>query len=264
MMANLDAANGNESGIFRRSDTRLAFRRLRISSLRDDDPEGEEQQGYRGSAREQNGLDSIRRRPGKDGPPLPLSLSPHRGLTACGQSHAAFERRCIPAEPRRCAPLIVAFRSKYTRASSPGGGSSLTRLVSRAPNIVPPASRTPRTRGLSGHTLAATGSSSSAGTAGEFGVTGRPGPSPPGALILVPNRLASSRPQIPDPSAPLPRAADPPPAPVLITVPVFPRRLGSRGRSRDQHNSAPSDIRAAPGSRGCSPCRSGTVRDDSN
>ena len=72
------------------------------------------------------------------------ALSPHRGLTACGQSHAAFERRCIPAEPRRCAPLIVAFRSKYTRASSPGGGSSLTRLVSRAPNIVPPASRTPR------------------------------------------------------------------------------------------------------------------------
>ena len=54
-MTNLDAANGNESGIFRRSDTRLAFRRLRISSLRDDDPEGEEQQGYRGSAREQNG-----------------------------------------------------------------------------------------------------------------------------------------------------------------------------------------------------------------
>ena len=55
------------------------------------------------------------------------------GLTACGETHAAFERRSIPAEPRRYAPLIVAFRSKYTRASSPGGGSSLTRLVSRAP-----------------------------------------------------------------------------------------------------------------------------------
>ena len=67
-MTNLDAANGNESGVLPRSDTRLAFGRLRISSLRDDDPEGEEQQGYRGSAREQNGFDSIRRRPGKDGP----------------------------------------------------------------------------------------------------------------------------------------------------------------------------------------------------
>ena len=50
-----------------------------------------------------------------------------KALTACGQSHAAFGRRCIPAEPRRFASLIVAFRSKYTRYSS------LTRLVSRAP-----------------------------------------------------------------------------------------------------------------------------------
>ena len=48
-------------------------------------------------------------------------------LTACGQSHAAFGQRCIPAEPRRLASLIVAFRSQYTRYSS------LTRLVSRAP-----------------------------------------------------------------------------------------------------------------------------------
>ena len=48
-------------------------------------------------------------------------------MTACGQSHAAFGGRCIPAEPRRFAPLIVTFRSKYTRYSS------LTRLVSRAP-----------------------------------------------------------------------------------------------------------------------------------
>ena len=55
------------------------------------------------------------------------------GLTACGKTHTAFDRRSIPAEPRRFAPLIVAFRSKYTRASSPGGGSSLTRLVSRTP-----------------------------------------------------------------------------------------------------------------------------------
>ena len=49
-------------------------------------------------------------------------------LTACGETQAAFGRRSIPAEPRRFAPLIVAFRSKYTRYSS------LTRLVSRAPH----------------------------------------------------------------------------------------------------------------------------------
>ena len=49
------------------------------------------------------------------------------GLTACGKTHAAFERRSIPPEPRRFAALCVAFRSKYTRYSS------LTRLVSRAP-----------------------------------------------------------------------------------------------------------------------------------
>ena len=35
--------------------------------------------------------------------------------------------------PLRFAPFGVAFRSKYTRASSPGGGSSLTRLASRTP-----------------------------------------------------------------------------------------------------------------------------------
>ena len=58
---------------------------------------------------------------------------------ACRQSHAAqFSRwglggRCIPAETCRFAALIVALRSKYTRASSPGGGSSLARLVSRTP-----------------------------------------------------------------------------------------------------------------------------------
>ena len=72
-----------------------------------------------------------------------------RGCSAAGgKTHAAqfsrwgLDRRSIPAEPRRCAPLIVAFRSKYTRASSPGGGSSLTRLVSRAPH------RSRRSRGL--------------------------------------------------------------------------------------------------------------------
>ena len=50
-----------------------------------------------------------------------------RALAACRQSHAAFERRCIPAEPRLSKALIVALRSKYTRYSS------LARLVSRAP-----------------------------------------------------------------------------------------------------------------------------------
>ena len=55
------------------------------------------------------------------------------GLTACGETQAAqfsrwgLARRSISAEPRRSAPLIVAFRSEYTRYSS------LTRLVSRAP-----------------------------------------------------------------------------------------------------------------------------------
>ena len=54
-------------------------------------------------------------------------------LAACGKTHAAFSRRCIPPEPLRFAPppgelaFFVAFRSKYTRYSS------LTRLVGRAP-----------------------------------------------------------------------------------------------------------------------------------
>ena len=51
----------------------------------------------------------------------------HPGQTTGDETHAAFGRRSIPAEPRRCAPLIVALRSEYTRYSS------LTRLVSRAP-----------------------------------------------------------------------------------------------------------------------------------
>ena len=54
--------------------------------------------------------------------------------TACGKAHAAFDGRCIPPESPRFAGLSVALRSKYTRASSPGGGSSLARLVSRNPH----------------------------------------------------------------------------------------------------------------------------------
>ena len=51
----------------------------------------------------------------------------HPGQTTGGETHVAFGRRSIPAEPRRFAPLIVALRSKYTRYSS------LARLVSRTP-----------------------------------------------------------------------------------------------------------------------------------
>ena len=68
--------------------------------------------------------------------------------------HAPCQR---PSFGCRFAPLIVAFRSKYTRASSPGGGSFLTRLVSRAPRphrdwpasaltwVPPPAAGSPET-----------------------------------------------------------------------------------------------------------------------
>ena len=59
--------------------------------------------------------------------PTRRSAGDPTGQTAGDETHAAFGRRSIPAEPRRCAPLVVAFRSKYTRYSS------LTRLVSRAP-----------------------------------------------------------------------------------------------------------------------------------
>ena len=110
----------------------------------------------------------------------------HPGQTACNETRAAqfsrwgLGRQSIPAkqpvmkparpsspgggsagDPSRLnrvvAPLIVAFRSKYTRASSPGGGSSLTRLVSRAPRphrdwpasaltwVPPPAAGSPET-----------------------------------------------------------------------------------------------------------------------
>ena len=59
--------------------------------------------------------------PGASPPPGELaSLGAHPGSTT-GRS------------PRRFTSLIVALRSQYTRASSPGGGSSLTRLVSRTP-----------------------------------------------------------------------------------------------------------------------------------
>ena len=68
------------------------------------------------------------------GPVLPVGAPPSRALSA-GRfaglgAHVGSITGC---SPRRFAPLIVAFRSEYTGASSPGGGSSLTRLVSRAP-----------------------------------------------------------------------------------------------------------------------------------
>ena len=63
-------------------------------------------------------------------------------LTACGKTHTAFDRRSLPAEPRRFAPLIVAFRSKYTWYSS------LTRLVSRTPTGRTGPHRSRRSRGF--------------------------------------------------------------------------------------------------------------------
>ncbi len=62
-------------------------------------------------------------------PCQPGASPPPGGLAGLG-AHADSTTGC---SPRRCAALIVAFRSQYTRASSPGGGSSLARLVSRAP-----------------------------------------------------------------------------------------------------------------------------------
>ncbi len=62
------------------------------------------------------------------------------GVSAVLAPRSGSERRCTPTGPHRenwpprFAWLIVALRSKYTRASSPGGGSSLARLVSRAPH----------------------------------------------------------------------------------------------------------------------------------
>ncbi len=68
------------------------------------------------------------------GPVLPVGAPPSRALSAgCLAGLGAHVGSTTGCSPRRFAPLIVAFRSEYTRASSPGGGSSLTRLVSRAP-----------------------------------------------------------------------------------------------------------------------------------
>ena len=74
--------------------------------------------------------------------PLRKRLAIHPGPTACSETRAAFGRRSIPAEPRRCAPLVVAFRSKYTRYSS------LTRLVSRTPTGRTGPRRPRRSRGF--------------------------------------------------------------------------------------------------------------------
>ena len=62
---------------------------------------------------------------GRNTPGIPPSRALSAGrLTGLG-AHTGSTTGC---SPRRCAPLIVAFRSKYTRYSS------LTRLVSRAPH----------------------------------------------------------------------------------------------------------------------------------
>ena len=61
---------------------------------------------------------------GRNTPGIP----PSRALSAgCLPGLGAHPGSTTGCSPRRCAPLIVAFRSQYT------GYSSLTRLVSRAP-----------------------------------------------------------------------------------------------------------------------------------
>ena len=67
---------------------------------------------------------------GRNTPGIPPSRALSAGRLAGLGAHVGSTTGC---SPRRFAPLIVAFRSEYTRASSPGGGSSPTRLVSRAP-----------------------------------------------------------------------------------------------------------------------------------
>ena len=68
------------------------------------------------------------------GPVLPVGAPPSRASSAGRLAGlGAHAGSTTGRSQRRCAPLIVALRSEYTRASSPGGGSSLTRLVSRAP-----------------------------------------------------------------------------------------------------------------------------------
>ena len=61
---------------------------------------------------------------GRNTPGIPPSRALSAGRLAALGAHAGSTTGC---SPRRFAPLVVAFRSKYTRYSS------LTRLVSRAP-----------------------------------------------------------------------------------------------------------------------------------
>ena len=68
MLADLDAGNRYESGILGKRNTRLALPHPRVCPVSKNDPESEEQQRNRGSAREQNGFDSMRRSRGRDGP----------------------------------------------------------------------------------------------------------------------------------------------------------------------------------------------------
>ena len=123
-------------------------------------------------------------------------------LTTCGETHAAqfsrwgLERRSIPPEPPphrenwRFAALCVAFRSKYTRASSPGGGSSLTRLVSRAPH------RSRRSPGFH-HRLLTTCGETHAAQFSRWGLLPhapcQPGASPASALTRVPPPAVRAR-----------------------------------------------------------------------
>ena len=66
---------------------------------------------------------------------------PSPPLTACGETHAAFDGRCIPPETGRFAALIVAFRSKYTQVFLPHapcqpGASPISALTRVPPQAV--------------------------------------------------------------------------------------------------------------------------------
>ena len=99
----------------------------------------------------------------------PGSVAGRSGRAACRQSLAAFKRRSpvlpvgAPAETLRFASFIVALRSKYTRASSPGGGSSLAALSAGPPpgELAPPGELglgpTGRTGALGAHATLSTG-----------------------------------------------------------------------------------------------------------
>ena len=81
VVAHLDAGNRHESGIGGRKDDLPAFGFPRVAAKRDDGPESEEQQGW-GSPKEQNGLDSIRRRSRRRRPPAAVRSARDAGAAS--------------------------------------------------------------------------------------------------------------------------------------------------------------------------------------